>query len=126
MAGMTVPLAWRRRFPFSVAAVVVAMFLVARIVVHVPEANVTQLAGWFARDSVAVHGQRRSRTMVLAVCFGATLAELGRELFVVSSGSGPLRGQVFTFLYNAVVLSLPWLLGAAIRSLRQREQELAD
>ena len=121
MVAMTAPLAWRRRFPISVATTVVAAFLVARIVVHLPVANVTQLAGWMALYSVAVHGQRRFRTPVLAVCFAAILAEIGRELFFVSSGGGPVLGQAFTFFYNAVVLALPWLLGAAIRSLRQRE-----
>ena len=36
MLAITLPLAWRRRFPFSVAVVVVVAFLVARIVVHTP------------------------------------------------------------------------------------------
>ena len=65
MLALTLPLALRRRFPFSVAVVVVVAFLVARIVVHVPEANVSLLAAWLMIYSVAVHGERRFRTPVL-------------------------------------------------------------
>ena len=39
MFALTLPLALRRRFPFSVGLVVVAAFLTARVVVRVPEAN---------------------------------------------------------------------------------------
>ena len=34
--------------------------------------------------------------------------------------------QTFILAYNVVVLSLPWVLGAVIRSLREHERELAD
>ncbi len=88
MLALTLPLAWRRRFPFSVAVVVVGAFLVARIVVHVPEANVSLLVGWLMIYSVAVHGQRRFRTPVLIVCYIAIVAELVREYFFASYSSG--------------------------------------
>ena len=48
------------------AVVVVVAFLVARIVVHVPEANISLFVLWLMIYSVAVHGQRRFRTPVLA------------------------------------------------------------
>jgi signal transduction histidine kinase len=127
MLAVTLPLAWRRRFPFSVAAVVVAAFLVSRIVVHVPEANITLLAIWLMLYSVAVHGQRRFRTPVLALCYLAIVAEIVRELFFVNPiVGGPPLARSFTLFYNLVVLSLPWLLGAAIWSLRDRQRRLAD
>ena len=66
MLAITLPLAGRRRFPFSAGAVVVAGFLVARAVVHVPEANITLLALWLMFYSVAVYGNRRRRTPFLA------------------------------------------------------------
>jgi signal transduction histidine kinase len=127
MLGITLPLAWRRRFPFSVAIVVVIAFLYARIVGEIPESSITLLAGSLALYSVAVHGRPRARTPVLALCLAAIVAEVVRELFFVPPGSDlqPLA-QIFLLAYNAVVLALPWALGAAIRTLRDREQELAD
>jgi signal transduction histidine kinase len=128
MLALTLPLAWRRRFPFSVAVVAVTAFLVARIVVHVPEANVSLLAAWLMIYSVAVHGQRRFRTPVLIVCYIAIVAELVREYFFASfaNGYGPLLARFFDLFYNMLVLTLPWLLGAAIWSLRDRQRKLAD
>jgi len=129
MLALTLPLAWRRRFPFSVAVVVVGAFLVARIVVHVPEANVSLLVGWLLIYSVAVHGQRRFRTPVLIVCYIAIVAELVREYFFASFSSGlygPLLARFVSLFYNMLVLALPWLLGAAIWSLRDRQRKLAD
>ena len=124
MLAITLPLAWRRRFPFSVGAVVVVAFVVSRLVVHVPEANITALALWLMLYSVAVHGQRRSRTPVLALFYCAIVAELVRELFFASSLA--LLTAIFALLYNMVELSLPWMLGAAIWFLRDRQRKLAD
>jgi signal transduction histidine kinase len=54
------------------------------------------------------------------------VAELIRELFFASYSSGQPLAQCFSLLYNMVVLALPWLLGAAIWSLRDRQRTLAD
>lgn len=125
MLAITLPLAGRRRFPFSAGAVVVAGFLVARAVVHVPEANITLLALWLMFYSVAVYGNRRRRTPFLAVCYLAIITELVRELFFPGPlGASPLV-RSFDLLYNVVVLSLPWMLGAAIWSSRDRQRTLA-
>jgi signal transduction histidine kinase len=105
--------------------VVVIGFLVARIVVHVPEANVSLLAAWLMIYSVAVNGERRFRTQVLTLCYVAIVAELVRELFFVSYANGPLLERGFVLFYNIVELSLPWLLGAAIWSWRDRQSKLA-
>ena len=126
MLALTLPLAWRRRYPFSVAAVVVIAFLIARIVVHVPEANVSLLAAWLMGYSVAVYGERRLRTLVLALSYGAIELELTRELFFVSYASGSALARIFNLAYNLVIVALPWLLGAAIWSLRDRQRRLAD
>ena len=64
MLGITLPLAWRRRAPLSVAIAVVVAFLVGRIVVEVAEAAITVLAGSLAIYSAAIHGRRRFRTLV--------------------------------------------------------------
>ncbi len=125
MLAITLPLAGRRHFHFSVGVVVVTGFLVARAVVHVPEANVTLLALWLMFYSVAVYANRRYRTPFLAVCYLAIIAELVRELFFPGPpGASPLV-RSFDLLYNVVVLSLPWMLGAAIWSLRDRQRTLA-
>jgi len=126
MLVVTLPLAWRRRFPLSVATCVTAGFLVGRIILEVPEASMTLLAGSVAIYSAAAHGRPRRRTFVLTACLGAILYEVARELFFVAPpGLKPLA-QSFLFAYNVVVLGLPWLLGVVIRSLREREREVAE
>ena len=86
LLAITLPLAWRRRYPFSVAFVVLGAFLLARIVVHLPEANITLFALWLTLYSVAVHGQRRFRLKTLAFVYVVIVAELVRELFFAGNG----------------------------------------
>jgi signal transduction histidine kinase len=126
MLALTLPLAFRRRYPFSVALVVVVAFLVARIVVQVPEVNVSLFALWLMIYSVAVHGDRRYRTLVLILVYSAIIAEVVREGYFAPYSNGPPLARIFTLLYNMIVVALPWLLGAAIWSLRDRQQKLAD
>ena len=124
MLAITIPLAWRRRFPFSVGIVVVVAFVVSRIVVHTPEANITAMVLWLMLYSVAAYGHRRFRTEVLALLYCAIVAELVRELFFTSNV--PPLTAFFALFYNMVEFSLPWLLGAAMRSLRDRQRKLAE
>ena len=95
MLAITLPLAWRRRFPFSVGVVVVTAFLVGRIVVHVPEANISLLALWLMFYSVAVYGNRRFRTPFLALCYIAIVAELTHELFFPGPAAATGVGRSF-------------------------------
>lgn len=127
MLGISLPLALRRRLPFSAAIAVVVAFLVGRIVLDARESAITVLAASLAIYSAALHGRRRFRTGVLAVCLGAILIEVGREvLFRASATDVTSLTKSFVLTYNVVVLSLPWVLGAVIRSLREREGELAE
>jgi signal transduction histidine kinase len=123
---LTLPLAWRRRYPFSVAFVVVVAFLVARIVVQIPEANITLLALWVMLYSVAVYGKRRHQIPVLALCCSAIVAEVAREVYFASYATGPPLARLFNLFYNMVLVALPLVLGAAVWSLRDRQQKLAD
>jgi len=125
MLGVTLPLAWRRRFPLPVLVILVAAFLVSRIGLGNGEANVTSLAGSLALYSAALHGRRRFRTPTLAFCVTAIVGQLVHELFFTPIPMS-LLVKTFTLAYNAVLLALPWLLGAAIRSLGERQRELAD
>jgi signal transduction histidine kinase len=126
MLALTLPLAFRRRFPFAVALVVVAAFLVARIIVGVPEANISLFALWVMIYSVAVYGRRDLRTPVLGLCYSAIVAELVREIFFASNANEPSLARIFNFVYNVLLLLFPWLLGAVMSSLRDRQRKLAD
>ena len=86
----------------------------------------TLLAAWVAIYSAALHGRRPWRTPVLAAAMAVIMAELVRELFfTIPDFEGKLRVQGFILAYNAVILGVPWALGAAMRSLRDRQRELA-
>jgi len=123
----TLPLAWRRRFPCSVAVAVTGTYLTAQVVVEIPEGFVTILATSLAIYSAAAHGRRRIRTLVLTLCLGAVLAALLRSVFLTSESSGiaPLLQGVFV-VHHMVQLALPWVAGALIGSLRESKRELAD
>jgi signal transduction histidine kinase len=127
MLAVNLPLTWRRRFPFTVVMVVIGAYLVSSAIVEVPEGAITVLAGSLAIYSAAAHGRRRFRTPVLALCLGGVLAEVVRQLFFAPN-SGDLKPllQTFALVYNAGLLALPWVAGAAIRSLRESKRELAD
>jgi signal transduction histidine kinase len=64
---------------------------------------------------------------VLVLCLGGVLAEVVRQLFF-APGSNDLKPllQSFALAYNAALLALPWVAGAAIRSLRESKRELAE
>ena len=117
MLALTVPLAWRRRYPLVVAVAVVAAFLVARIVVEIPEESVTLLVLFVAFYSAAVYGRRPLASYVLLACELAVVLQVARELFLVGfmAGMHPLQ-QSFELAFNAVVLVAPWVLGVAVRS----------
>jgi signal transduction histidine kinase len=125
LLAITLPQAWRRQYPLTVATAVTVAFLGARIIATVPETSVTTLAIWLAIYSAAVHGHKPARTWVLSLCYGAVVAELAREVFFLPRHE-PISALSFLLFYNVVVVLLPWLLGAAIRALREHQRELAD
>jgi signal transduction histidine kinase len=127
MLAMTAPLAWRRRYPLGAAIAVVTAFLVARVVVRVPEETVTMLVAFVGFYSAAVHGRRPLGTYVLLACVLAVLLQVFRELFLVGfmAGMHPLS-QSFELSFNAVIFLSPWVLGAAVRSSRTREAQLVE
>ena len=124
MLAITLPLAWRRRFPLAAAMLVVAGYLIESAVLEVPEQSITLLGGSLALYSAAVYGRPRVRFWVLALCLTAIQSQVARELFF--KGAFQPFARSFFFAYNGVVLALPCALGAAIRSLRAREAQLAE
>ena len=77
--------------------------------------------------SAAVHGRRPLGSYVLLACELAVVLQVARELFLVGymAGMHPLS-QSFELAFNAVIFLSPWVLGAAVRSSRGRESQLAE
>ena len=127
---LTVPLAFRRRFPIAVAAIVVAAYVAAAEIFGIND--ITGLTVWpplFALYSAAAH-RRKSRLSLVAlgIVAGVLLAEIVRVLYFPS---GPMSYEAFPvtqavlLAYNAALLALPLVLGLTIRSLRGRERQLS-
>jgi signal transduction histidine kinase len=136
LLAVTLPLAWRRRFPLTVACAVILAFVVGRILVNTGlaglpgwEGTLTVWACWLALYT-AVAQTRRSRlaTVVLSVVTAALLFEVVREIFFFKGGAfrGLPLNQVFYLAYNTGFIALPLALGVAVRSLRDRQRELAS
>jgi signal transduction histidine kinase len=129
------PLALRRRFPLTVAGVVIMAFVLGRVAVapEVPgvfawEGILTVWACWIALYSAVVHARRGRRAVVIiSVLTALLLAEVVREIVFYQGGTfrGLPLNQGFLLVYNAVYLALPLLLGAAVRSSRARQQQLS-
>ena len=132
---VTLPLALRRRYPLSVAVVVIGAFVISRNTVStgVPllpwESIVTVWACWLALYSAVAHGARtRIATLVLGALVVVLLGEIVREVVFDQGGAYkdlPLN-EGFLLVYNMVFVFLPLALGLAVRSLRDRGRELAD
>ncbi len=126
----TLPLALRRRFPVTVAGTVVIAWVVSRAILDVND--LTGLTVWaclLALYSAAVHRRKTRLTAIaLAAIAAILLGEVVRELYFVEGGMSyeglPLT-QAVLVVYNAAVLILPVILGIAVRSLRDRERQLA-
>jgi signal transduction histidine kinase len=130
--AVTLPLALRRRFPLTVAGVVIAAFVVGRIALapaekalQAWEPYVTVWACWLVFYTAALHGRRaRWTTLYLAALVAVLIGEILREIYGGAFEGLPLT-QGFTLAYNVVILALPLVLGAAVRSSRDRQRELA-
>jgi signal transduction histidine kinase len=135
LLAVTLPIALRRRFPLAVACAVVLAFVVSRVilapeVVFLPawESYATVWACWLALYSAVVHSRKTRVTSLLVAALVALLfAEVVREVYFHDGGGfqGLPLNQAFQVAYNGAFLAWPLLLGAAVRSLRDRERELA-
>jgi signal transduction histidine kinase len=131
---VTLPLALRRCYPLAVACVVIVAFVVGRVALNpdLPglaswENYVTQWACWLALYSAVVHGRRaRLTTLLLAMLVALLFAEVVREMLFYKGGvfKGLPLNQTFVLVYNAAFMAFPLLLGVAVRSRRDREQDL--
>lgn len=133
LLAVTLPLALRRRFPVGVAAVVIVSFVVGRLTLAPAEPALPAWEGYvtvwacsLALYTAVVHGRRsRPRILVLAASAALLLGEVAREIYGAALEGLPLN-QGFQLVYNGVFLvALPLLLGASVRSLRDRQRELA-
>src|SRR3954470_20294282 len=126
---ITLPLAFRRRFPLTVAAVVIGGFLIGRLTLptEFEEPFVSVWAVYLALYSAARYSPRgRSAMAGVAVLFLVVIGEIVREiLFAGDLPSGTPLARWFLFFYNVAVLFLPVILGFAVRSSDDRQRQLA-
>ncbi len=127
MLAITVPVVARRWLPLTTLAAITVAFVVGRYFYDMPETSVTLIALDVGLFSAALHGKPPRRAWVLGAAYAAICLEVFRELFFtdVTEYPGRLWAQWFLLVYNAMILALPWALGAVIRSLQARGIELA-
>jgi Histidine kinase len=135
LLAVTLPLALRRRHPLAVACIVILAFVASRVLLapelpFIPawESYATVWVCWVALYSAVVHHRdSRAAVPVLALLALLLIGEVLREVFVHEGGAfrGLPLNQGFQVVYNAAFVAWPFVLGAAVRSLRGRERELA-
>jgi signal transduction histidine kinase len=134
LLAVTLPLALRRRFPLAVACCVIAVFVTSRVLFapDLPglpawESYASVWACWIALYSAVVHGRKtRVNSLLVGVLVAVLAGEIVREVFFHLGGAfrGLPLNQGFQVAYNAAFLAWPVVLGAAVRSLRERGREL--
>ena len=106
----TLPLAWRRRFPFAVLCVVIGA-LSAQALLTVPVDGMSGLVALVvAVYSVAAHAER-------------TRALAGLALALVA-GAALIANDLADLPFDVFVIGAPWLAGYALRAARLRAREL--
>ena len=109
--AMTVPLAWRRRFPLAVVAVVMGAFAVQSLILDpTPTPDVELVPALVAVYSVGAHGRRWESYLGLAIGLGAGLVWLG----------------VDDFLLPTVVFGGAWFAGTLFRKRHLYAEALAE
>jgi signal transduction histidine kinase len=113
---------------------VIAAFVVGRVDLSpgIPflaawEQYITVWACWLALYSAVAHGRRtRFGTLVVGALALALIAEVVREVYFSKAAlKGLPFNQAFQVVYTGVFLVWPLLLGAVVRSLWQRQRQLA-
>jgi signal transduction histidine kinase len=126
---ITLPLAFRRRFPLTVATVVIVGFTVGRLTLptEFEEPFVSVWAVYIALYSAARYSRRgRWRMAGVGVLFLVVIGEIVREiLFAGDLPSGAPLARWFLFFYNVAVLFLPLILGFAVHSSHERQRQLS-
>jgi signal transduction histidine kinase len=113
---MTLSLAWRRRAPVAVAAVVMAALTALALVSNTPDVTVFGIAAVvLAMYSVAAHCELRD-----ALIGGAVVLVPAFVLEAV------VDGEFGNFFFIAVMNASVWIAGRAVRSQGSRAARLAD
>ena len=113
---MTLSLAWRRRAPVAVAAVVMAALTVLALVSNTPDVTVFGIAAVvLAMYSVAAHCELRGALVGAAVVLVPA--------FVLEA---VVDGEFGNFFFIAVMNVSVWVAGRAVRSQGSRAARLAD
>jgi hypothetical protein len=112
-AGITVPIAWRRRAPLAVACVVVTMLIVLKAIdSEFHQLTVPLFAVFIPPFSVAAYESRRRALLGLAVCVAGPCV-----LNAIGSGSGSLA-------FAIGMPSASWATGRLIRARQLQAVEL--
>lgn len=114
VAGLTVPLAWRRRRPL--VCMVVAISSVPLLMValaDVPTVNFPQLVPFIATYSVGAHAARRGAVLGLAYALALNVA----NNLIEPSGAT-------SWVFGIVACTAPWSVGRLLRARRTTATEL--
>ena len=116
-AVLTLPLAWRRRAPLAVAAIVAAAIAVDDLVAGWDSAVLSFDCSIVAAYSAGAHARQRHAAIALAALLAANLVD----------ALGAPGNRAGNLALGIVVFSLvPWLVGQALRRERSRTAQLQE
>jgi signal transduction histidine kinase len=116
-ALLTLPLAWRRRAPLAVAAIVAAAIAVDDLIAGWDSAVISFDCSIVAAYSAGAHARQRHALIALAALLAANLVD----------ALGAPGNRAGNLALGIVVFSLvPWLVGQALRRERSRTAQLRE
>jgi signal transduction histidine kinase len=122
VAALTLPLTWRRRFPLSVLVVVT---IASYFVTDIQELGMSIIVYWVAVYSAAAYGDRRRRTIVLALSVVAVMAITAARLdYSHVNTRAAVLGTSFLLLFQLFFAVAAWVAGNAMAARRALEDTL--
>ncbi len=123
--ALTLPLALRRRFPFTVLVVVT---LATWRIVDIPDLGVSIVVYWVALYSAGAYGRKDRRDVVRGGSVLASVAILADRLLPIDTAvpGNPALQATFDIAFQAFFAAAAWVFGNTMATRQEQQRALAE